>query len=69
MAKKKKKTKKNVHHINELHEEVQEELVALQAIFGEDLTVHDDQKGFSLRVVPHPGEAEVNHVSVIINIT
>lgn len=44
-------------------EEVREELLALEAIYGEDLAVHEEGLGFSLHVTPHPGEAAANHVS------
>ena len=48
-------------------EEIREELLALEAIFGEDLAVHDGAGlGFSLHVVPHPGEAAANHVSLTL---
>lgn len=47
-------------------EEAREELLALEAIFGEDLAVHEGSLGFSLRVVPHPGEAAANHVSLML---
>lgn len=48
-------------------EEAREELLALEAIFGEDLSVHDGGSlGFNLRVVPHPGEAAANHVSLTL---
>lgn len=45
-------------------EEAREEVLALSAIFGEALEVRDDEGGFTLRVVPHPGEAMANHVAV-----
>lgn len=44
-------------------EEAREELLALEAIYGEDLVVHEEGLGFSLHVTPHPGEAAANHVS------
>lgn len=49
-------------------EEAKEELLALTAIFGEDIEVHEghDSLGFTLQVVPHPGEAEANYVSVTL---
>jgi len=37
-------------------EEAHEELLALEAIFGEDILVRAEDLGFSLRIVPHPGE-------------
>lgn len=45
-------------------EEAREELLALEAIYGEDLEVHEEGLGFCLHVTPHPGEAAANHVSV-----
>lgn len=44
--------------------DVAEELLALQAIYGEDLVPHADSMGFSLVIVPHPGQAAVNTVSL-----
>jgi hypothetical protein len=61
MGKQKKKGKKGrAAAAAELtREEAREELLALEAIFGEDITLHEDGAalGFTLRVVPHPGEA------------
>ena len=39
-------------------EEAREELLALEAIFGEDIALQQDGAalGFKLRVVPHPGK-------------
>jgi len=67
-----KKQKKNRHKkSNVFHEfdrqEARDELLALSAIFGEDLKVADDES-FALRVVPHPGEVETNHVSVHLEV-
>lgn len=49
-------------------EEAREELLALEAIFGDDLSpAHDGRAlGFALRVVPHPGEAAANYVSLTL---
>ncbi|PSC69649.1 putative serine threonine-kinase GCN2 isoform B [Micractinium conductrix] len=49
-------------------EEAREELLALEAIFGEDIALQQDGAalGFKLRVVPHPGEAEANYVAVTL---
>jgi translation initiation factor 2-alpha kinase 4 len=49
-------------------EEAREEMVALDAIFGADFAAHDDGRGFDLRVVPHPGEAESNFVSAALKL-
>lgn len=65
MVKKKPAKKKKALAAQELdREEVRDELLALEAIYGEDFEARGDGSGFSLRVVPHPGEAEANHVSV-----
>lgn len=45
-----------------------DELIALKAIFEEDLVLHNNEHGFTLRVVPHPGEAQVNYVSVELEV-
>ena len=44
--------------------EVEDELTALQAIFGDDLTMEESRDAFTLLVVPHPGDAEANYVSI-----
>ena len=41
-----------------------DELLALEAIYSEAVAVREDQGGFTMTVVPHPGEAEENYVSV-----
>ena len=69
MGKQKKKDNKRQAAARQLaQEEAREELLALQAIFCDDLTVHDtnDTLGFSLLVQPHPGEALANYVSVTL---
>ncbi len=67
MKKKKAKVKRRATAATQLsQEEAREELLALEAIFGEDLTVHEGSLGFTLRVVPHPGEAAFNHVAVTL---
>lgn len=68
MKKKNKKSKKRVvHEENFDRAEVHDELLALTAIFGEDLEVEGNE-AFKLHVVPHPGEAETNYVSITLEI-
>lgn len=55
--------KKKAAASEQSQEEAREELLALEAIYGEDLAVHEEGLGFSLHVTPHPGEAAANHVS------
>ncbi|KAL4429633.1 hypothetical protein ABPG77_008682 [Micractinium sp. CCAP 211/92] len=67
--KQKKKQKGRAAAAAELtREEAREELLALEAIFGEDITLREDGAGlgFALRVVPHPGEAAANYVAVTL---
>ena len=67
VAMKKKKKGQRRRAIKDLsQEEAREELLALQYIFGEDLVVHEDRLGFTLSIVPHPGEAQANHVAVTL---
>jgi hypothetical protein len=68
MPKKKKKSNKHKKGDARDSEEAHDEMLALEAIFAEAMVVKEDNSGFSLRVVPHPGEAEVNHVSIQLNI-
>ncbi|GMH33793.1 hypothetical protein BSKO_01627 [Bryopsis sp. KO-2023] len=51
-----------------LSPEAQEELMALQAIYVDDLVMDEEGKGFDLKVLPHPGEAEANFVSVTLKV-
>lgn len=60
-----KKTTKKDHKPRTLKEEASDELLALQAIY-EAFDLHDDGLGFTLRIVPHPGEAQENWVSVTV---
>lgn len=68
MKKKAKKQKKKLQNTQGGREDARDELVALEAIFGEDLEVHPDEQGFTLRVVPHPGDVETNYVFVQLQI-
>lgn len=69
MKKKNKKAKKRVVHEEDFDRaEVHDELLALTAIFGEDLEVEEGNEAFKLHVVPHPGEAETNYVSIKLEI-
>ena len=60
----KKKSKKAGAESDEFLAEAKEEMVALEAIFDEEFEAHEDGGGFNLTIVPHPGEAESNFVSV-----
>ena len=68
-GKKSKKSKKKAQDAGEEvdREQVRDELMALSAIFADDLTVQADD-AFALRVVPHPGEVEINYVSVRLEV-
>lgn len=72
MGKKKQKKKGRAAAAAELtQEEAREELLALEAIFGEDIALREDGPGsaglgFTLRVVPHPGEAAANYAEVTL---
>ncbi len=50
------------------NDEQRDELLALQAIYGDDLDVHHDGAGFDLQVVPHFGLQENNYVSVQLSV-
>ena len=49
-------------------QEAKDELLALESIFAEDFSRHSDGHGFSIAVLPHPGDAEVNFVSVDLEV-
>ncbi len=59
-----KKKKKKVSKTREINEEAKEELEVLTAIFGDSFSVDEDERSFSLQIVPHPGRTEPNYVSV-----
>jgi len=70
---KKKKKKNNSGHKSKASKgrssvdflaEAKEEMIALSAIFDSSFEVHEDERGFNLLVVPHPGQADDNFVSV-----
>lgn len=58
-----KKKKKKASKGREVHQEAKEELEVLAAIFGDSFSVDEDERGFTLQVVPHPGRTEPNYVS------
>lgn len=73
MSKKSRRRKKKAKRYEDplqpvLCAEALEEFSALQAIFVEDLEVHEDETGFNLKLVPHPGQAEENFVSITISV-
>ncbi|CAD7701489.1 unnamed protein product [Ostreobium quekettii] len=51
-----------------LDSSVEEEVEALKAIYIDDFDLHEDGRGFNLRVVPHPGDAEENYVSAVLKV-
>lgn len=62
---KKKKTKARARTQQaSLAADAADELLALQAIYGDELEVLPDGKSFSLVIVPHPGDGGVNRVSL-----
>jgi hypothetical protein len=67
MAKKKKKTKKQSAGWA-LSQEVTDEIIALAAIYGEDFELDEDSHGYTVRIVPHPGDFEPNLCAVKLHI-
>ena len=61
-----KKKKKKSLKSREVQEEAKEELEVLAAIFGDQFSLDEDERGFGLQLVPHPGRTEPNYVSVQI---
>ena len=45
-------------------EEAKEEMVALESIYADSFVPLESGKGFSMVIVPHPGEAADNNNSV-----
>jgi hypothetical protein len=52
----------------EVKQEIAEEILALEAIYGEDFLLDADGVGFGLRVVPHPGEAQASFTGVVLHV-
>lgn len=69
MANKKKK-KKQQHSSSRaaVKQEIAEEILALEAIYADDFSLHEDGIGFQLHVVPHPGYHSDNHCSVELHV-
>jgi hypothetical protein len=70
MANKKKK-KKQQHSSSSraaVKQEIAEEILALEAIYEDDFSLHEDGIGFQLHVVPHPGYHSDNHCSVELHV-
>lgn len=67
MAKKKKK-KQHQQSRAAVKQEIAEEILALEAIYADDFSLHDDGIGFQLLVVPHPGYHGENHCSVELHV-
>jgi translation initiation factor 2-alpha kinase 4 len=73
MAKKKKKRKapgkqRQPQSAFAIREEVEEEIIALAAIYGEEFQLDEDNHGFRVKIVPHPGDAEANYVELQLHI-
>ncbi len=56
------------HRAAAVKQEVAEEILALEAIYGEDFALHEDGIGFALHIVPHPGALEDNYCSVQLHV-
>jgi hypothetical protein len=65
MAKKKKKQHQSRAAVKQ---EIAEEILALEAIYADDFSLHDDGIGFQLLVVPHPGYHSDNHCSIELHV-
>jgi hypothetical protein len=48
-------------------QEIAEEILALEAIYASDFTLHQDGLGFALRVVPYTSEQD-NYTAVELNV-
>jgi hypothetical protein len=52
----------------EVKQEIAEEILALEAIYGDDFSLDADGVGFRLRVVPHPGDAQAGFTSAVLHV-
>jgi len=71
MAKKKKKKQHQQTTSSSraaVQQDIAEEILALEAIYADDFSLHDDGLGFQLLVVPHPGQLQDNHCSVELHV-
>lgn len=69
MTKKKKEKEERRKKLDAEHRmEQEEELVALEAIFGDEFRAHVDGLGADVTIVPHPGELESNFVTCDLHI-
>jgi len=64
----KRKKKPAARAVPQTKQEVQDELIALEAVFADDFVVHSDKKGSDLNVLPYPSKVEINHVSVKLSV-
>lgn len=66
-----KKKKKKLHPTSKAAEKIKadiaEEILALEAIYADDFSLHNDGIGFQLLVVPHPGLGD-NYCSVELHV-
>lgn len=66
--KKRKAQRQKVAAAQQIKQEIAEELLAIEAIYAEDFQLHDDGVGFTLHIVPHPGELQANYVAVDLDV-
>jgi hypothetical protein len=52
----------------EVKQEIAEEILATEAIYGDDFALDADGLGFALRVVPHPGDAQASFTGIVLHI-
>lgn len=64
--KKKKKSRPSANRQEQDRQEIEDEILALEAIYGDDFTLHDDANGFDLVILPENSEA--NYVSVELRV-
>lgn len=62
------KKKRSKARLQAENEAAKDELLALGSIFADDFRAHEDGHGFSLSVVPHPGEAAASFIAVELDI-
>lgn len=62
------KERRKADAAQQIKQEIAEELLAIEAIYAEDFQLHADGVGFTLHIVPHPGDLHANYCFVDLDV-